>query len=48
MKENMKKNKKKPILEDQHLVFLFPIKFEQFVHVLLEQQSAEEFFLQTK
>ena len=46
--ENKKKKKKKkkqstkePHLEDQHLVFLFPIKFEQSVHVHIQQQNQE-------
>ena len=33
-KEKETINTKEPHLQDQHLVFLFPIKFEQFVHVL--------------
>ena len=30
-------------MKDQHLVFLFPTKVEQFVHVHFEQQQGEEF-----
>ena len=37
-KSTLQRKSKKPYLEDQHLLFLFPIKFEQFVHVLLQQQ----------
>ena len=46
MRESEKKKKKQstkePDLQDQHLVLLFPIKFEQFVHVHFEQQYKEE------
>ena len=37
-----KQSTKEPQLQDQHLVFLFPIKVEQFVHVHFEQQYKEE------
>ena len=36
--------KKKPFLQDQHLLFLFPITIEQFVHIPFEQQYKEELF----
>ena len=42
--KNTKEKKKEPHLQDQHLLLLFPIKFEQFVHIHFEQQYKEELF----
>ena len=41
-KKKKKQSTKEPDLQDQHLLLLFPIKFEQFVHVLQKQQYKEE------
>ena len=43
-KRKRKQSTKEPDLQDQHLVLLFPIKAEQFAHVLSQQQYKEEFF----
>ena len=46
LKKKKKRNTqtKEPDLQDQHLVLLFPIKFEQFVHVHFQQKHKEELF----
>ena len=41
-KKDLKQNTKKPSLKNQHLVFLFPIKFQQFVDIPFEQQHKGE------
>ena len=39
---------KKPDLEDQHLDFLFPIKVQQFVHILFQQNEKLRLFKKEK